>query len=519
MKPLHTFALANLALVACTGGDPAITEPLVVSGPTVVADHLVWVDHTTARVVWVDVDTAVQAAALEREEVTSAVFGPDRVVALTGGARPAAVSVRIPGGEVEAVELFAKFDRAFVAPSGRYVVALHDARLARSTPLVAVNHNEIAVIDLVDRTATRVALDTESTSPRNVIFSSDETRAAVVLDAAVVVVELGGEGIVRVPLKLPNGDRLTPEQVVFAPDSEYLFLRTSGTPDVVALELLGQGAAATGILNFLAVPGAQRLLDLAVDEDDPDHVLAVFRGDEIPTIAARLAADGDVSRTRTVELAGQASRLELLDNRTVLLHGSPDTIGSAGNAFVGGWDLEDDLVEQDNLAGPTMGPAAVGGTSAFFVHSAESGNATALTALALRRDALRLNVALRPVVLGGIVRDYAFSSNDERVVLGVDIVREDSGAAPLPSRPYGEPNDTTGAIAVVDAETLGIETVVLDDSIQHVGVIGDRIYATHGGAFGDVTFVPLASIDRASARRVDGVLLTGLFDRIAGGER
>lgn len=519
MKPVRILALSAFALTACTGGDPAITEPLVVSGPTVVANHLVWVDHTTARVVWVDVDTAIDSVELGREDVRSAVFAPDRVALLTGGDAPAAVSVRIPGGEVAAVDLFARFDRAFASDSGRFLVALHDARLARSTPLVAVNHNEIAVVDLAGGTARRVALDTESTSPRNVVFSADETRAAIVLDAALVVVELEGDGLVRVPLKLPNGERLTPEQVVFAPDTEYLFLRTSGTPDVVALELLGTGDQSTGVLNFLAVPGAERLLDLAVDADDPDHVLAVFRGADVPTIAARLAADGDVAATRTVELAGQASRIALLDNRTVLLHGSPDVLGSAGNAFVSGWDLEDDLVEQDNLAGPTMGPAAIGGTSAFFVHSAEGGNATALTALAIRREAIRLSVALRPVVLGGNVRDYAFSPSDQRVVLGVDIVREDSGAAPLPVRPYGDSRDTTGALAVVDAETLAIETVVLDDPIQRVGTIGDHVYATHGGAFGDVTFVPLASVERGAARRVDGVLLTGLFDRNAGGAR
>ncbi|MEQ8273243.1 MAG: hypothetical protein RKU31_06265 [Deltaproteobacteria bacterium] len=514
-RPVSIAVLCTLVFAACSGEDEALTEALVVVGPRVVADHLVWVDQTTARVAWVASDTVVESTEIDRDDVRSAVFGPEHVTLLAGGDEPAAVRVAIPGGEVDVVPLSSTFDRAFLSASGRYLVAIHDARFARSSPVVAINNNEIAIVDLDSQSARRVALDTESTAPRDVVFSADESRAAIVLDADVVVVDLAADGIVRVPLKLPNGDRLAPEQVVFNADANYLFLRTSGTADVVALELLGEGSTTSGVLNFLAVPGAERLLDLAV-ADDPAYVLAAFRAPEGRTIAARLAADGDVSETRTVELAGQATRIALLENRTVLLHGSPDRIGSSGNAFVGGWDLEDDLVEQDALAGPTMGPAAVGAGTAFFVHAAEGGSATALTALALRREDVRLSVALRPLVLGGNVRDYAFSSADERVVVGVDILREDSGAAPLPARPYGEPNDTTGALAVVDAETLAIESVVLDDPIVVVGVLGDHLYAVHPGAFGDVTFVPRASIERGAARRVDGVLLSGLLDRTGG---
>ncbi len=512
-RPVSITALCTLVLAACSGNDEALTEALVVVGPRVVADHLVWVDQTTARVAWVASDTVVESTEVDSDDVRTAVFGPEHVTLLTGGDQPAAVRIAVPGGDVDVVPLSSTFDRAFLSPSGRYLVAIHDARFARNAPVVAINNNEIAIADLDTGAARRVALDTESTSPRDVVFSADESRAAIVLDADVVVVDLAADGIVRVPLKLPNGDRLSPEQVVFSAD--YLFLRTSGTADVVALELLGEGSTTSGVLNFLAVPGAERLLDLAV-ADDPDYVLAAFRAPEGRTIAARLAADGDVAETRTVELAGQATRIALLENRTVLLHGSPDQIGSSGNAFVGGWDLEDDLVEQDALAGPTMGPAAVGADAAFFVHAAEGGSATALTALALRREDVRLSVALRPLVLGGNVRDYAFSSADARVVVGVDILREDSGAAPLPARPYGEPNDTTGALAVVDAETLVIESVVLDDPIVSVGVLGDHLFAIHPGAFGDVTFVPRASVERGAARRVDGVLLSGLLDRTGG---
>ena len=78
----------------------------------------------------------------------SAVFGDAHVVALTGGATPAAVRIGIPGGAVDTIDLAAPFDRAFLSPSGRHVVAIHDARFARTTPVVAVNNNEIAVVDL-----------------------------------------------------------------------------------------------------------------------------------------------------------------------------------------------------------------------------------------------------------------------------------------------------------------------------------------------------------------------------------
>jgi hypothetical protein len=396
-------------------------------------------------------------------------------------------------------------------------VLVHDASKATESPFAAQNHNEVALVDLAAGTARRIALDTESTSPRNVVFAPDETRAAIVLDAAVVVVGLADERRVKVPLKLPGGARLTPEQVLFAPDGAHLFLRTSATPDVVSLALADDGTSLSGALNFLAVPGAERLLDLAVPGADryDGHVLAVFSrtGDEGGTVAARIDADGDAVSTSRVELDGDASRVDVLADGTVLLHGSPDALGAVGKAYVAGWDPAGGRVEEDALAGPTTGPAAGGDTNAFFLHTAEGGTATALTSLAIRRSDVRLGMALRPLVLGGEVRSYTYGAADRRIAIAVDIPREDSGAAP-DLHAFGEKfTGSTGALAVIEPETLEIASVVLDDPVSRVGVLGDWYFAVHESELGDVTFVPRANLERGAAFRYDGVLLTKQLDQ------
>lgn len=502
MKAL--IAVLLLFVAACSGSDEALSDPLVVSGPNVVGSHLVWVHHTDRRVVWANpADATTDAIALSRS-VRAAAFGDDRVIVLGGGAAPGVDVVRVPTGERTSIALPGVYDRVLISPRGRFAVALHDSRVAKDAPVVVANHNEIAVVDLDAGSSRRVSLETESTSPRDVVFSSDEALAAVVLDAAVVVVRLDGPGRVMVPLKLPRGTRLSPEQAVFASDGSYLFLRASGTADVLALELRSEEDRLDGSLNFLSVPGATRLLDLAVREDEPDRVLAVFARAE-GSIAARIAANGDTSATRTVALDGAARRIDVLEDATVLVHGSPNQLGAVGSDFVAGWDLANDRVEQDALAGPTTGPAVVGSRGAFFVHSAEGGASTALTALALRRDALRLGVSLRPLVVGGAVRDYGVAPDGEQIVLAVDLPRADSGAAPGA--------DTTGAIAVVDPTSLAVTAIVLDDAVVDVGVVGDYFYAVHESVFGDVTVVPRATLERSAARRIDGALLTGILNR------
>lgn len=517
MKTKSMFLL--FAFAGCTGTDLPIGDTLESVGPEVVASHLVWVNQTAASVVWVDPSRDAQPRALGvPQEVQHVAFGPSAVLVLgRSGEKAVLDAVAIPEGDRTRIDLDTSFERALVSPSGRFAVLVHDAKRSSSAPFAAQNHNEIAIVDIVDGTSRRVSLDTESTSPRNVVFDPDETRAAIVLDAAVVVVALGDDRRVKVPLKLPGGERLTPEQVLFAPDGAHVFLRTSATPDVVSLALSDDGTAIGGSLNFLAVPGAERLLDLAVPSRDAydGHVLAVFSraGDEGGSLAARIDANGDTATTTQVGLDGAATRVDVLMDGTVLLHGSPDVLGAVGNPVVAGWDPQGGRVEEDKLAGPAMGPPAVGDASAFFLHEAEGGTATALTSLAIRRSDARLGVALRPLVLGGKVKSYASSADDGRVVLGVDIAREDSGAAPILDGYGNKFAGETGALAVVSPQSLEIETIVLDDPVVRVGVVGDYFFAVHEGVVGDVTLVPRDAIDRADALRFDGVLLTGQLDQ------
>ncbi|MBK8014499.1 MAG: hypothetical protein IPK13_24505 [Deltaproteobacteria bacterium] len=539
---LFTALASALWAPHCTANDDPSVMPLRASGPAVVGEQLVWVNHTTSQLIAIDpsIVRTPKVFALD-QEIATAAFGQHEVLVL-GRSRddevPVVDIVQFPSFDRKRISLFAHFNRLVMSKSGRSAILIHDISQTGDAPVVAQNQNEIAVVDLVNGTARRVLLDTESTTPRNVIFSPEDQQAAVVLDGAIVLVGLGSStDRIKVPLKLPSGGLLLPERVEFAPDGQHLMITVSGTSEVIVMNIYNTDETLDGSLNFISVPGAATLLDIALPPVDvyDGHVAALFRRANGPgTIAAEFDVSGDASSVMPVELSGTASRIAYLENGMLLIHGAPTAwatySGSSGAEYVAAWAPREGRRDEDLLAGPTLGPPVLGQTTAFFVHREGTSLTTTLTRVSLEASATRVAVELRPLVLGGVVKDYAADPRTGGILLGIDIPRANSGAAPplfeddedagadyntidpYATYPASEwIGDRTGTLTFVDPTDLAIRTLILDDPVERVGLVGDYVFAVHAGALGDVTIAPLGNFDRAHAVRYDGALLAGLL--------
>ncbi len=520
---------ATVALTGCGDRDDRFTEDLDVIGPVEAAGHLVWLNKTTRTLLAVDpakggVPIAAPVGPLPRTVAPAS--GGAWVLGGRGDA-PQLDLVSLPDGDVTSIDLPGSYDRIAVSPSRRHAVLFYDPALppAPGSP-AARNQNEVSVVDFDAKKASLEALQTESLAPRGVVFAPTGTLAAVVLDAAIVVLDLSDPARkVRIPLKLPGGDDLTPEEAIFSADAKYLFVRTSEAEDVLSIELGVQGDDLTAFVNFLFVAGAGGLSDIAVPAGDAFNgtVVALWRnGGSGGALGAALDATGDESRTHLARLTFPARSVEDLGGGRLLLFPAPGGFASGGDK-VAGWEPLTDLLEEDKLQGTfDLAPRVAAGI-AFFSHSAVEipgrGTTAALTGVSLSVSQARLRVNLTPIVVSGETSAAAIDPATGRLYLGVTVLREESGAAPAYDDEDDQPGGETGSIVEISAavdESGGANVVIrgvpLDERITSLGVALGHVWAMHEDPMGDVTIVPVDALGREGARRWDGLFTAGVLD-------
>lgn len=503
--------LVVLAVAACGGRDKDWTQTNVVLGPVVAAGHLVHVQANAS--VLTAIDPAAESPVLHVDVLARArslTAIPDGVVVVGGrGDAPALDYVKLPSGDTTRYSLPGAYDNAAVSPDGRYVVLSYDpTRLPAAGGPAARNNNELTVLDLEGKKKETFAFRTESLAPQEVVFSPDGKVAAVVLDAAVAFVELADPTVrVHVPLKLPAGQVLTPKEAVFSTDGSFLFVRASGTDDVLALELIRTDGELGSAINFLFHPGASGLQDILVPEGPGfERSVAALYSNSSGSQAVLLDGEGDTSKTRAVQMTRRLTSLANLGPGYVLAWADPALVSASLSRAVAGWAPLLDRMDEDLLQGPVKAEPRFSAGGAFFPHGAV-GSQSALTGVSLEDDGSRLRVRLSPIVLGGTPTATALDDEGGTLFVSVEVDRDESGAAP------DLPGSKVGSIVALQADSLGIGGLALDTEVQSLGVVGEHLYAFHPSQLGDVTFVPLSKLERAAARRVTGFLAGGLADR------
>ena len=483
---------------------------LDVEGPIVVGERLAYLNKSAQTVIVLtpgdDQPRAIEIGAFPRTLVATG----DRLLALAGtGQDPVLEVVDATNGAVESIVLAGAYDRIFVTGSGAHAVLSFDPT-ASVVPggAAARNNNEISIVDLGASSAIRLSLDTESLSPSGVTFHPARPLAAISLDSAIAIVDLAApDRRVRVPLKLSNGDALSPIEAIFSPSGDHLFVRALGSDDVLAIAIEDDATALRASINFLFHPGVQGLRDIAVPAGMGDRVAAIYAAEGLSS-AVLFEPDGLVSSNEATDLDFEARSIaDLGDGRLVLF--------GAAERRVAVWEPLEGRVDQDRFAGEFTGSPRIGGGSAFFQHSsivvAGGGATPALTGLRAEERDSRVRVRLSPIVLGGPATAAQIDPSGEWLVVGVTVPRQDSGAAPLDDD-EDDFSGSTGSLVVVQTETLELFGLPLDHEILDVGVVGEHIFATHPNPLGEVTFVPLSDLRREAAVRHDGFLLGGSLD-------
>ncbi len=515
--PLLALA-ALVALASCRTRAPLWSQSLDIAGPLAVNGELAFLNRTTAIVTLLDPSgsKAPVSVNVTHWPRAFAVAGTNVVVAGGTGAAPELDIVSVPSGDLRSLALPGAYDRAAVSPDGNLVVLDYDPSKppAPGGP-AARNNDQLSVVDLAAGKVSTFALRTEALAPEQIVFSPDGQVAAVVLDGAIALVEPDNtDQRVVVPLKLPDGTVLQPVQAAFAPDGAYLYVRARGDDDVLSLEVDKSASGLTSAINFLYFPGGAGLQDILVPQGAgfTRYVAALYTTNTVTL--ALLDATGDTSKTHSTQLSQPATTLGDLGNGQLLAYADPALAPGAPTRYLAGWEPLLDRLDQDVLSGQVAKSPLVGPGIAFFPHdvvNTSSGSTAALTAVRLEDDGSRLRLRLAPIVLGGGASALAMDAANGMLLVAVDVPRKDSGAAPDPNDDQNFDGDT-GSLVAVNADSLSLGGATLDDTSTAVGFAGAYVWAQHSSPFGDITFVPLAHLDRAHARRVTGFLASHLTD-------
>ncbi len=139
--------------------------------------------------------------------------------------------------EVFPVEIRDNMNQLSLSPNGEWAMAWYDPNaesMGSSGGVTSFNEVSFVRTDPATHFAMAVGYD-----PAGVRWSDDGTRAVVVSDTALAVVELAGDTPARTIIPLVEDDASPPvaEEVVLTPDGKYAFVRQRGAEDLLIVDL------------------------------------------------------------------------------------------------------------------------------------------------------------------------------------------------------------------------------------------------------------------------------------------
>jgi DNA-binding beta-propeller fold protein YncE len=169
------------------------------------------------------------------------------------------------------VDVREDYNQMTMSPDGHWVVCYYDeGAVDPDDPPTegARSFNEVSLVHVEALTHHPMVV---GFNPRDVQFSDDGTRAVVVSDAWLAVVDLEADSLapVRVQISSDTVDPPEAEEVVLTPDGRYALIRQFGVTDLVLVDL------DTGTLDY--VPVGNNPTDIDVSPDGREAI-AVARG-------------------------------------------------------------------------------------------------------------------------------------------------------------------------------------------------------------------------------------------------
>jgi len=516
-----------MLLAGCAERDPAFDRPRLITGPVPLKDQIAYVDGALDRVVLVDVaeETPRVASVNVGRRPIWAVPTParDRLLVITRGEEALArgqideepalwlVDVGDPTVAPTRYEIGSPFDRVAVSSDGAIAIA-HFSESGPDAEGFFRNPNELAIIDLSPGAASPVTLKTLrsfGSAPTAVVLSppmrvpgaadaSERVFAFVLAEDRVTILDVTHPGAAEVTIRLDTaGASVSPQEVVFAPDSSTAYLRSDGARDVLEVELVSDPPAAD-------VPGQNDyrpvLAELGAGGGPSD--IAVY--DDINGKRFVLASTPNTREVVVIDAdTGEFVRIPTDDpiDRIVLFPDSPDepprkaVLASIGAQLprIEILDLEgidEDLIPREletlDTGAPVMSIEPVPGRElALLVHDNDR------TVLGL------LDVAYGSVSpLEGVARldGYAFTPAGDFLVAA-----------------------TTGLprLGLLELDNLHPSDLRLDDVPRRLFALPNgTLFVDHGDPLGRATIIPGPTASRDDSIVLSGFLLAGLLEEV-----
>jgi len=262
---------------------------------------------------------------------------------------------------VTSVDVRPNLNTLRLSPDGRWALLYHDEDGDDYDNGDGVaSFNEVSMVDLVNATAT---VKVVGFNPREIQFTADGSRAIVVSDAYLGILDLSSPDAdpERIALSDDTVDPPEAEEVLLVPDGSYAFVRQFGVDYILVVDL------DTEAVQPLHVGLNPTDLDLTPDET---HAIAVARGSNELWIydLADVFAEPRVVTMPDGEVFG--SVVMSPDNLRALLYST-----ASGVSHVASWDLATDEIEVYGLVKPVASVSiAPDGATALLFHDKDNGD-------------------------------------------------------------------------------------------------------------------------------------------------
>ncbi len=515
---------------ACLGDerDESWGRERTIIGPVAVKSRLAYVDTARDRVV--AIETAEGMPQLRSYAIgRNAIFATptperDRLAVITRGEEALRqgqvdeapklwiVDLSDPDAIAQSYEIGSAFDRLAIASDGSVAVAYFSSGGFDATTGVFRNPNELAIVDLQrepgeDNPILRTVRSFGS-APDGVVLSppmripgaADQTPrifAFLLAENTLTLLDASNPSRREVTIRLGTAEADTasirPRELVFAPGTGTVYLRSDNATDVLSVLLTGEtpeNALDNDYQPTLAELGAgEGPADIAVYDDAIERrfVLAAM-----PSRREVAVIDADTGSFVTVSTPDPIDRIMLfpsdpnLQPRIALLASISQGLPRVHLLALDG--ISDQLVPVDlrtvNISEPVLDVLQVPGSEkALIVHDA---NRTVLGLLDLGLG------AVSPLEGVGRLDSFDFSS-DGSFLIGV--------------------TSQVARVGMLDLESLHPSNLRIDDDPGRVFALeGGAIIVDHQDAFGRATFIPSVAAERNDARVLSGFLLENYLD-------
>lgn len=475
-----------LLATGCALDRSALEEPLVLESPLVAGGRLLWLDAPRTRLLTLDAAAGALtcSSTLDRPRGLQARDDDVWLLGETEG-RPALHRRDLATGARSTLQLSHRFDTVVLGPGREQATLL-------ATPAGVTSHGGLPILDpsrvaVVDSdTVTHVPIEAGGLAT-GAIYAPDGATVAVLLQRGVLLIDAATPSRHRLAhLDLADGTSLHPKEARFTPDGTHLLLLAEGTGDLLVIRIFASGDDFGAAINLLSAPvgPVERMLVL-----DDEHV-AVVAGKTVSV----LHLGGDTTKTRSRVLAARPLQLATQEDGILLFAGVNTERDGVG---VAAWDPMEDLLDQAMLDGALVDARSVGGRI-FVLHRGAEGYG--LSSMVAEATGVDLRLRLRTYPLSGWPTALAQGRDDGSVLLGVH-----GGGADIYDGPVA-----AGTLVALEPGRDSIASVVLDDAIVEVGVVGESLFALHPSRLGDLTLVPAGDVRRSHTKRWEGIFAAEL---------